>query len=122
MLVERYVVWDPATSTAVGGPYAWDGTTPWAPPEIETNPGAGYQLVKESPSRRRLPDPIPITEQNAATLRDKAGQAFAVNIAYLAIVGQPSAAQLAAQIRALTRQVDILLRLELAAFDTTADT
>ncbi|MCX6399242.1 MAG: hypothetical protein NTX33_04825 [Propionibacteriales bacterium] len=49
--------------------------------------------------------PVPITEVNRRTLTSKAGQALATNAAFLAIAS-PTAAQNAAQIKALTRQVN----------------
>lgn len=48
MTVNRYDVVDPATRIIVGGPYKWDGVTQWTPPEIQTNPDAGYLLLLES--------------------------------------------------------------------------
>lgn len=48
MTVENYVVVNPATKRLLGGPYRWDGEAEWTPPEIEANPGAGYQLLPEA--------------------------------------------------------------------------
>lgn len=47
---------------------------------------------------------------NAQTLRDKAAQALAKNATYLALAS-PSTAQNAAQVKALTRQVNAVIRL-----------
>lgn len=46
--VGRYVVADSATMLIVGGPYAWDGVTPWTPPELEGSPPESYALMTES--------------------------------------------------------------------------
>lgn len=60
-------------------------------------------------------------QANGAALQAKAAQALTGNIAYLAL-STPTAAQVAAQVQALTRQVDALIRLaanQLAATDGT---
>jgi hypothetical protein len=45
---QRYVVVDPLAMLVVGGAYLWDGEAEWTPPEIETNPTAGFLLILES--------------------------------------------------------------------------
>lgn len=58
---------------------------------------------------------------NADTIRARAVQALADNRTYIAIAS-PSAAQSTAQVKALTKQVDGLIRLVLGVFDATDDT
>jgi hypothetical protein len=59
-----------------------------------------------------------VDQDNALTLRDRAVQALAVNAIYLGR-SNPTAAQNAAQVQALTRQVNALIRL-LVTRDTSA--
>jgi hypothetical protein len=67
-------------------------------------------------------EPIPTAEEsNAATLRGLAATALAANATYLAI-GSPSAAQVAAQVRLLTRESTALIRLALGLLDSTDGT
>jgi hypothetical protein len=61
-----------------------------------------------------------IAEANGTTLRDRAANALTTNATYLAI-GAPSNAQNLAQIRALTRQMNGSIRLELGRLDTITD-
>jgi hypothetical protein len=58
---------------------------------------------------------------NRAALIAKAGPALAANATYLAI-SAPSTAQNTAQIKALTRQVNTLIRLAARALDSTSGT
>lgn len=115
----RYVVTEANGTTVVGGPYLWDGVAPWIAPEMEGNPTR--QLLPETPTRRNLGQPAPITEQNRATITAKAEQALTLNANYLAL-GTPTAAQQATQINRLTRECSALIRLQLAQFDSASDT
>lgn len=63
---------------------------------------------------------IPPEIANAQTLRDRAIQALAANATFLA-VASPSNAQIAAQVKALTRQVNGVMRL-LVVTDTSTIT
>lgn len=63
----------------------------------------------------------PVTQDNAEALWAKAQTALSNNATFLAIAS-PSNAQIAAQVKALTRQVNALVRLQLAAFDSISDT
>lgn len=65
--------------------------------------------------------PLATQQANQQTLLSKAQTALGNNQTYLAIAS-PTNAQVAAQVKALTRQVDALIRLQLAAFDTISDT
>jgi hypothetical protein len=57
---------------------------------------------------------------NRDQLTSRAQAALASNVVYLAL-GAPTAAQNTAQIKALTRQVDALIRLVIGQLDTTSD-
>jgi hypothetical protein len=71
-----------------------------------------------SPACALADDP---TATNAASLRAKTQQALAVNATYLGLAS-PSAAQTTAQVKALTRECDALIRLLLGALDDTSGT
>ena len=58
-----------------------------------------------------------VLETNRATLTQKGLQALSDNSAYLAITS-PTNAQVAAQVKALTRQVNGLIRLVLSRFES----
>jgi len=57
---------------------------------------------------------------NGETLRSRAKTALATNATFLAI-SSPTAAQVATQSKALTRQVDALIRLAVNALDSVSD-
>lgn len=61
-----------------------------------------------------------ILDGNGETLRSRAKAALAVNATFLAITN-PTAAQVATQAKALTRQVDALIRLVGAFLDSVSD-
>ena len=61
-----------------------------------------------------------VLDGNAATLRSRAQTALAANATFLAI-GSPTTAQVTAQSKALTRQVDALIRLAVNALDSVSD-
>lgn len=56
---------------------------------------------------------------NQATIQQQAAAALTNNVAYLAI-GSPTNAQVVAQVAAMTRQLDALIRLALGKFDATS--
>lgn len=58
---------------------------------------------------------------NARTLHDRARQALTANDTFLALAS-PTNAQTLAQVRSLARQVNALIRLEVADLDSTAGT
>lgn len=62
-----------------------------------------------------------ITADNAAALWSKAQAALTNNQTFLAITS-PTNAQIATQVKALTRQVNALIRMRLEAFDSISDT
>lgn len=59
--------------------------------------------------------------ENEATLRTKAQQALTANATYLGLQS-PTAAQNTAQVKALTRQVNALIRLAVGQLDDTVGT
>lgn len=66
-----------------------------------------------------VPDPVYTPEQvNEQTVRERAGQALATNRTFLA-VASPTNAQVVAQVKALTRQMNGLVRLVLGQLDAT---
>lgn len=80
--------------------------------------GPGGQTI----SRETAPDPTgDQARANADTLRSKAQAALAANTAYLALAS-PSTAQNTAQLKALTRQVQALIRLDLSLLDDVSGT
>lgn len=64
---------------------------------------------------------IPPLVTNERSIRDKARQALAANATFLAIA-TPTAAQNAAQAKALTRQVNGIIRLLLSELQDVSDT
>lgn len=104
---------DAADKEIHGGPFVVD-------PDSVPDAPDGRQWMTEAAARAAgytYPVPVvPPEETNAATLRDKITVGLAANVAYLAI-GAPSAAQVAAQVRALTRQNIALGRLVLGRLD-----
>lgn len=66
-------------------------------------------------------DPTPARKANEQQIRDKAAQALTANATYLAL-GTPTNAQNLAQIRALTRECNGLIRLVLGLLDDATGT
>ena len=62
----------------------------------------------------------PAVDVNADTIRERAGAALTTNADFLAL-GSPSNAQVLAQVRALTRQVNGIIRLTLVRLDDISD-
>jgi hypothetical protein len=61
-----------------------------------------------------------VLDANGDTLRSRAKTALATNATFLALAN-PTAAQVATQTKALTRQVDALIRLAIGALDNISD-
>src|SRR5262249_1398306 len=117
-MVGRYVLvsTDTSNKTIIQGPISWDGVTPFDLPD-------GQTIVLESDALAAgytypAPDPV-IT--NASNLRVKAQTALTSNVAYLAIPS-PTQAQAIAQVAALTRQIDALIRLATGLLNDTGGT
>ncbi len=88
---------------------------------VEYGPG-GYDTTKPNNnvvSTRQVE--IPQLTVNERSIRDKAKQALAINTTFLALA-TPTNAQNAAQLKALTRQVNALIRLTLNSLDDVSDT
>lgn len=91
------------------------------PERITYGPG-GFDPSK--PNRNevsRTTVDAPIEGVNADTLRQRVRTALATNAAYVALAS-PSNAQNAAQVKALSRQQNAIIRLLLGALDNVADT
>ena len=107
---------DPNDHAAKDGPVLWDGAAPFAlPPNrrlmlLADAIAAGYTMPSRSTAAI-----------NADALRDKADQAIASNVAFLALA-TPTNAQIAAQVSLLTREVTALIRLLLNVTDSTDGT
>jgi hypothetical protein len=82
----------------------------------------GYDTTKPNnnvvSSTPDSPDPVFL---NGVTLRAKAQTALTTNATFLAIAN-PTAAQVATQVKALTRETNVLLRLLLNALTDISDT
>lgn len=65
--------------------------------------------------------PIPPEQENADTLRSRAAAALAANATYLAITS-PTNAQVSAQVRAVTKECNALIRLALSLLTDVSDT
>lgn len=66
-------------------------------------------------------DPTPTRDANRTALQEKAAQALSVNAAFLAIAS-PTNVQTLAQVKALTRECNGLIRLALNLLDDTSGT
>lgn len=62
---------------------------------------------------------VPPETLNADTLAQRAAQAIAANVTYLAIAA-PTTAQITAQVARLTRETTALLRMHLGAYEDTS--
>ena len=99
-----------------GGPLLWDGTSTFSP-------GPGLQLITVEAAQQGgyTERARPITELNAATLRERIGIALAANAAYTGLP-TPTAAQTTAQVQRLTRLTTALAKLMLEQVDSTDGT
>lgn len=107
---------DQADKVIKSGPFIWDGATPLTLPTGQTT-----MLASDAQTGGYSFPPRPVTELNAADLRDKATTALATNVTYLAIAS-PTNAQVAAQVKVLTRECSALIRLLLNQTDDTSGT
>jgi hypothetical protein len=80
-----------------------------------------YYIIAPDGSRQPVTETVPDSVVNQQALAGKAQAALAVNATFLGLAS-PSTAQNTAQVQALTRQVNALVRLVLDQFDTTAGT
>lgn len=96
--------WDPVLTVAAGLPVLGWIPRPWAAAELAAiTPARMAELV---------------AGVNGETLRSRAQAALTANASYLAIAS-PTTAQNAAQIKALTQQVNAVIRLALGLLDST---
>lgn len=63
---------------------------------------------------------VDIAYNNSVTIKDRAATALTNNVTFLAL-GSPSNAQVVAQVKALTRQVNGLIRLTINSLDDVSD-
>ncbi len=82
---------------------------------------AEYTVVRNDDGSVTLTNKAGSPGANLATLQAQAVQAIADNITYIAIAS-PSNAQVAAQVKALTRQVDAIIRVVLGQVSSTTGT
>lgn len=105
----------PTTTTTVTNP---DGSTTTTTTDTDVNGNVLWQVVERS----LVPGSIEAIESaNLATIQSAAETALTNNTNYLGIAS-PTAAQAEAQVTALTRQVDGIIRLLLGLLDSTAGT
>lgn len=107
---------DPATFAAAG----WLPVTETARPDDTATEfyTVSVDLVGGVPTQVWVADPKPVEQVNRETIEAQAVTALTANTAYLA-VNNPSQAQAIAQVEALTRQVNKLIRLVLNRLDDT---
>lgn len=89
--------------------------------EVVYGPG-GHNPAKPNNnivSQKSVELPIPVA--NERQIRARAAAALAANKTFLAIAS-PTAAQVAAQTKALTRQTNAILRILMSQFDDASDT
>lgn len=108
---------DPEDKEIKGGPFRQNIDMKSTPPE-------GHKWLSEYQAMTenyRYPLGYAAPMSTVDTLQRKAGTALSQNAAFLALEG-PANAQVLAQVRALTRQVSALIRLEIGALDSTDGT
>jgi hypothetical protein len=82
---------------------------------------SGQEVTTAQAKAAAATDPAAVAETNRRALISKAQAALTSNATYLAITS-PTTAQNTAQVKALTRQVNALIRLTVKALDTTTGT
>ncbi len=90
-----------------------DGTVRWFDGDLEVTAAEARASVAGSTET--------VAETNRRALLSKAQNALTANATYLAI-SAPTSAQNTAQVKALTREVNALIRLAVRALDTTSGT
>lgn len=126
MAATRFALVD--SNNVVQNVVLWDTATTWTPPAGLTAvaigstpcaPGYTFNPANQTFTFGQTPDEI--LAANAATVLQRAQQALGVNATYLAIVS-PTTAQAVAQVGALTRQVNGIIRTLLDSFSSISDT
>lgn len=122
----RYAVVD--QNNIVQNVVTWDGLTQWAPPPGMTAVAVADGVAVDVGYTFTAPSTFTfgqtatqVAGTNRATLLQQGIAALASNITYLNIVS-PTTAQAIAQVAALTKQVDALMRLAANQLDTTTGT
>lgn len=77
-----------------------------------------YDVINPDGSRRTVTETVPPETVNQQTLQQQAQAALANNRTYIAL-SAPSTAQNTAQIKALSQQMQALIRMALGQFDAT---
>jgi len=118
MAVEQYVIVSTNVADKVikEGPLLWDGISRF-------DVAAGLLLIKVNAAREggyTRPSP-PVTELNAATLRERIGVGLVASAVYTGLPN-PTAAQTTAQVRRVSLLTAALAQLALEQLDTTDGT
>lgn len=87
--------------------------------QLSPIPGIGWTLTSGTWAAPAAPATT-VSEQNYATLRQRAQTALTHNETFLALAS-PTSAQAITQVQALTRQVNALIRLDLGLLDSITD-
>jgi len=114
----RYVVvsTDTADKVIKAGPILWDGTS-----TLDIGADRTAILAADAASSGYTFPPLPVTDQNIATMRGRLLQALAVNAAHLAKATTTNAEN-TAHLRRVTQELSALIRLMLEQLDTTDGT
>lgn len=118
MTIQSYVIVsnDPANLTILGGPLRWDGETPYTPPA-----GTHTMLTDAAITAGYTFPAPPVAQQNSQLIQALLAAAIANNITYINTT-TPTAVVTTLQVKALSRQVNALIRYTLGQLDTTDGT
>lgn len=108
-------------AAAQGRAEQWDSTTGYTRWNADGAQQEQRPLTVDEAARLAAQDAATAADVNQRDMRAKLNTALGVNDAYQALAS-PTAAQNLAQSRALTRECNALIRMQLALLDTTAGT